>query len=227
MSVVALMNSLFPDDLLNKLHATGVAAVLVMDDVSAAVPVAEALLRGGVSFIEFTLRTPVALDCVQAIRSAVPDMIVGAGTVLTPLQAEQARDAGAAFAVSPGVNPAVINHAINIGLPFAPGVMTPTDIELAVQCGCRELKFFPAVPSGGLPYLRSAAAPFRHLGLSYLPLGGISADNLSEWIREPDVIAVGGSWLVPADAVKAKDWDQLTELATAATRLVQQHRAEA
>jgi len=214
------MDSLFPFELLQTLQQSGVAAVLVLDDPDAAVPIARALLDGGVSVVELTLRTPAAFECIRNITQAVPEMKVGAGTVLTTDQADQASSAGAQFAVAPGTNVGVIRHATHIGLPFAPGVMTPTDIDIAVQCGCRELKFFPAVPSGGIPLLKSLAAPFRHLGLRYIPLGGVGASNLKEWISEPDVLTVGGSWLVPADSVASGDWHSITRNAAEAVQIV-------
>jgi 2-dehydro-3-deoxyphosphogluconate aldolase / (4S)-4-hydroxy-2-oxoglutarate aldolase len=215
------MKSLFPDSVLADLHQTGVVAVLILDDPRIAVHVAKALADGGVTIIELTLRTPAASDCLRAIRAEVPETAIGAGTILSRTQADQALQAGAGFGVSPGTNPEVIRHATEIGLPFAPGVMTPTDIDRAVECGCRELKFFPAQPSGGLPFLRCVAAPFQHLKLQFIPLGGINEQNLGDWLEEPSVLAVGGSWLVPAAAVRSGDWNAITRLATNARQIVQ------
>ena len=136
------------------LQRTGVIAVLMIDRADDAVPLARALLAGGVDCIELTLRTDAALESLRRIRAEVPEMTVGVGTILTPQQAHDARDAGASFGVAPGMNPRVVAEAKRIGLPFAPGICTPTDIELAVEAGCRVLKFFPSEPSGGLAYLR-------------------------------------------------------------------------
>lgn len=208
------------------LRQTRLAAVLILDDPAAAVQTARALLAGGVNIIELTLRTPTALDCLRAITSEVPEMVVGAGTVLTEQQADDARSAGAAFGVAPATNPDIIRHAFRRQWPFAPGVMTPGDIDVAVRCGCRILKFFPAEPGGGLPYLRSVAAPWAHLGLQFLPLGGIRPENLDRWLEEPLVLAVGGSWLAPQDAIAASDWETITRRAAAAMQTVRRSRSE-
>lgn len=202
------------------LETTGVLAVLVVDDASDAVPLAEALLEGGVSAMELTLRTDAAMDALVAIRQAVPDMVVGIGTILTTDQVKQVAEAGAAFGVAPGVNPKVVESARDCNLPFAPGVATPTDIELALSLGCRRLKFFPAEPSGGLPYLRSVAAPYNHLGLKYVPLGGVSLKNMAEYLGDPLIAAVGGSWLAPRGAIAEKDWTQIKENAREARNVV-------
>ena len=174
------MNQVFPSELQSRIERAGVMAVLMIDDASNAVPLARALLDGGVTAMELTLRTPVALEALRSIRAEVPEMIAGAGTVLTPQQVHEVQDAGAAFAVAPGVNRRVIREASAAGLPFAPGICTPTDIEMALDEGCRLLKFFPAGPQGGLPYLTSIAAPYQHLGVRFVPLGGISASNAAE-----------------------------------------------
>ena len=139
---------MFPDPLRQQLHDAGFIAVLVVEDPSAAVPLARALLEGGVQAIELTLRTPVAIDALRRIRAELPQLIAGVGTILTPAQVGEAREAGASFGVAPGLNPRVIAEANRIGLPFAPGVCTPTDLELAVEQGCRLMKFFPAGPIG-------------------------------------------------------------------------------
>lgn len=218
------MESLFPEPMLLRIQQTGVIAVLVLDDVQKAVPIAQALLVGGVDVMELTLRTPVALDCLRRIRDEVPQMLAGVGTVLRPDQVDQIVDAGAAFGVAPGVNPAVIRRAISRRLPFAPGVMTPTDIELAVELGCRELKFFPAEPSGGLKMLSSLRAPFAHLGVRFIPLGGLTADNMSLYLADPGVLAVGGSWLVKPDQIASGNYESITTSASQARELIRRLR---
>lgn len=210
------MKSLFPEEIRQRLHRTAVVAVLVLDDAAAAVPVARALLDGGIDVMELTLRTSAALECLRQIRCHVPEMLAGVGTVIKPEQVDQIVDAGAAFGVSPGVNPDVISYAIHRGLPFAPGVMTPTDIEIAVSLGCRELKYFPAEPAGGLKLLSSIRAPFAHLGISFIPLGGINTSNMSEYLADPGVLAVGGSWLVKPESVLNADWPAITTAARSA-----------
>jgi 2-dehydro-3-deoxyphosphogluconate aldolase/(4S)-4-hydroxy-2-oxoglutarate aldolase len=216
--------TMFPADLLLRLHQTGVLAVLILDRPQDAVPVARALLSGGVNAMELTLRTPTALDALKRIRAEVPDMIVGAGTILTPEQVVDVVNAGAAFGVAPGTNRRVIDAAQRLGLPFAPGVCTPSDIESAVEAGCSLLKFFPAGPCGGLPYLRSIAAPFTHLGVKVIPLGGIDASNAADYLGESSVQALGGSWLAPRDVIQRQDWATITENARSAVEIVKRVR---
>lgn len=219
------MNTAFPDNLRLQLRQTGVIAVLMIDCVDDAVPLARALLAGGVNGIELTLRTGAALESLRRIRSEVPEMTVGVGTILTPKQVNEAREAGASFGVAPGMNPRVVAEAVRIGLPFAPGVCTPTDIELALEAGCRVLKLFPSEPCGGLPYLRSISAPFAHLGVEFIPLGGVGAGNAAHYLREPSVLALGGSWLAPKDMIAKGGWDTITALSREATDIVKQVRS--
>jgi 2-dehydro-3-deoxyphosphogluconate aldolase/(4S)-4-hydroxy-2-oxoglutarate aldolase len=209
------------------LYHTGVIAVLMIDEANDAVPVAQALLDGGVDCIELTLRTPAAMEALRRIRAEVPAMMVGVGTILTPQQVNEVKDAGATFGVAPGMNPRVVSEAARIGLPFSPGVCTPTDIELAVEQGCRVLKFFPSEPCGGLAYLRTIAAPFAHLGVKYIPLGGVGPDNAEDYLREPSVLALGGSWLGPRGFIQRKDWPAITQLASAASGIVKRVRGGA
>lgn len=218
------MTSAFPDPLRDKLHRAGVIAVLMITRAEDAVPLAQALLKGGVSSIELTLRTEAALDCVRRIRAEVPDMTVGVGTILTPGQANDAKEAGASFGVSPGMNPRVVAEARRIGLPFAPGICTPTDIELALEADCRLLKFFPCEPCGGLPYLKTIAAPFMHLNLQFIPLGGVNAANAATYLQDSSVLALGGSWLAPKELVSQGNWMAITDLASEITGIVQQVR---
>lgn len=215
----------FSSELLSQLASQRIVAVLVIDDAKSAVPLAKALLAGGVSTMELTLRTPAALDALRAIKAEVPEMLAGMGTVLSVEQVEQIAQAGAAFGVAPGTNPRVIQAAKAKGLSFAPGVATPTDIELALEQGCRLLKFFPAEPSGGLNFLNSIAAPFAHLGVKYVPLGGVQPDNLVQYLKNPHVLAVGGSWLAPRDLVDAKNWTEITRRATEARQIVESNKA--
>lgn len=215
---------LFPSQLLDRLTEAGVVAVLVVERGEDAVPLAKALLDGGVRAIELTLRTPAALDSVHRISRQLPEMLLGVGTILTPDQVDQAVQAGASFGVAPGFNPRTLQAARRAGLPFAPGVCTPSEIELAVEAGARLLKLFPAEPSGGLAYLRTIAAPFRHLGLRFLPLGGIDPDNASDYFSEPLVAAIGGSWLAPSDQIALGQWGEVTRRAAAINALMQRTR---
>jgi 2-dehydro-3-deoxyphosphogluconate aldolase/(4S)-4-hydroxy-2-oxoglutarate aldolase len=211
--------------MLERIERTGVIAVLVVDRADDAVPLAEALLGGGVDAIELTLRTPAALEAVRRICRAVPDMLVGMGTVLTPEQVDQAADAGAVFAVAPGLNPRVVTHAQSVKLPFAPGIMTASDIEAAAELGCRELKFFPAQPSGGAPLLKSLGAPYAHLGLRFIPLGGLNPKNVSDYLANPAVLALGGSWIATREAIAQRDWQGIADQARQARQLVDQFRS--
>lgn len=218
---------LFPAPLQDRLHQAGILAVLILEDADDAVPLATALFEGGIRAMELTLRTPAALEALRRIRAEVPEMIAGAGTLLRPDQIDAAQAAGAAFGVAPGCNPRVLEHALGCGLPFAPGVCTPTDIELAIEAHARLLKFFPAEPSGGLAYLRTVAAPFAHLGVKFIPLGGIGPANAEAYLREPSVLALGGSWLAPRELVQRRDWAEIRRNARAAADLVAKVRGGA
>jgi 2-dehydro-3-deoxyphosphogluconate aldolase/(4S)-4-hydroxy-2-oxoglutarate aldolase len=218
------MKSQFPADVLARIERCGVAAVLVIDDVKDAVPVAQALLDGGIDVMELTLRTPAALDALTAIRTEVPEMLAGIGTILRPDQVHQVHQAGAAFGVAPGTNPRVVETAQHVGLPFAPGILTPSDIEAAVELGCRDLKFFPAEPAGGLGYLKSLASPYTHLGVRFIPLGGMNPENLGAYLIDPLILAVGGSWLAPRPMIRSGEWLGIRELATTARTQVDKLR---
>ena len=211
---------LFDQSLADKIFAAGVVAVLVVDDAQNAVPLARALLAGGVDVMELTLRTPAALDALRAIRRDAPEMTAGIGTILTVDQLQAAREAGAAFGVSPGCNPRLLAAAREAGFSFGPGIATPSDIETALEHGAKLLKFFPAEQLGGLLYLRAMAAPYAHLGLRYIPLGGLTAANAGTYFNDPLIAAIGGSWIAPREAVKAREWQTIESNARAARRLV-------
>jgi 2-dehydro-3-deoxyphosphogluconate aldolase / (4S)-4-hydroxy-2-oxoglutarate aldolase len=195
------------------LQAVGVVAVLIIENEEHAAPLAEALVAGGVTAMELTLRTPAAMGALRRIVAAVPEMTVGIGTILTPDQVREVKDAGAVFGVSPGLNPRVVETALQVGLPFAPGICTPSDIERALEYNRRLLKFFPCEPSGGLPYLNAIAAPYAHLGLRYVPLGGVSEANAATYLSNPHVGAIGGSWLAPQKELAAGNWGAITQAA--------------
>ncbi len=204
---------------MKEILAQRVVPVAVIEKVEDAAPIARALLAGGLSTLELTLRTPAALDCLKAIRREVPEMKVGAGTVLTVGQVDEVFAAGAYFAVAPGFNPRIVQHARSIGLPFYPGVMTPSDVELALELGCTLQKFFPASVAGGLDMIKALAGPYGHTGLKLIPLGGVTPQNMRDYLAHPLVAAVGGSWLVDKKLVAAKDWAGLTRLAAEAAAL--------
>ena len=214
------MNSQFSPELSQRIETCGVVSVLVIDDAKHAIPLAKALLDGGINVMELTLRTPAAIEALHAIRTAVPEMLAGIGTILTKQQVGNVVDAGASFGVAPGLNAIIVGEAQRLGLPFAPGIVTPSDVELAIELGCRELKFFPAEPSGGLKYLKSLAAPYAHLGIRYVPLGGVNVANLPTYMADANVMAVGGSWLAPRTDINNENWKTITERASEARRIV-------
>lgn len=215
---------IFDPALIRNVAESAVVAVLVVDKKEDAVPLAGALLAGGIKSMELTLRTAAGIDAIREIKSALPEMTVGAGTVLTPDQVRAVQQAGADFAVSPGVNPRVLREALDAGLPFAPGIATPSDIEAALEFGCRLLKFFPAEPSGGLPFLKAIAAPYAHLGVSYIPLGGLSEKNMALYLQDPLIAALGGSWIAPRDLIQAGDWAGIRDRAAASIRIARETR---
>ena len=177
-----------------RLEASRLAAVVMIDREEHAVPLARALLAGGVSAMELTLRSEAALGGLRQVVAEVPEMLVGAGTILTEAQMDEVVEAGAAFGVAPGTNRRMLAACREAGFPFAPGIATPSDIETALEFGCRLLKFFPAEGMGGLEYLEGIAAPYRHLGLRYLPLGGVNEGNLRSYASAPDILLESGNW---------------------------------
>ena len=195
-------------------RARPVLPVLVIEDVGLAVGLALALKAGGIEVLEVTLRTPGALDALQAIRQAVPDLLVGAGTVIHAEQFSEARDAGAQFAVSPGCTERLAAAADDSGLPYLPAVMTPSEVLLALEYGYRSLKLFPANGATSVKMLKSFKGPFT--GIRFCPTGGITPDNLLSFLRLPNVACVGGTWIAPENLVKARAWDQITQLAAEA-----------
>ena len=213
--------SQLPVEMLERIQRTGVVAVLVVDRAEDAAPLAHALLDGGIDVLELTLRTEAAIDAIRAIKTEVPQMIVGAGTVLSVEQVQQVVVAGADFALAPGMNPAVVRAAQSAGLPFVPGVATPSDVERALECGCRVLKFFPAEPAGGLTYLKSMAAPYAHLNVRFIPLGGLNVENAGRYLDDPMILAVGGSWIAKRESIAAGDWASITALARQARSLAE------
>lgn len=188
-----------------------VIPVIVLDDVSLAVSVARALIHGGVRMLEITLRTPQALDCIEAIARQVPEAVVGAGTVRHVADVHAASSAGAQFAVSPGYTSALGQACKEAGLALLPGAATASEIMLAQQDGYSQLKFFPAAQAGGVAMLQAWSGPFGDV--QFCPTGGITASNASEYLALPNVVCVGGSWLVPTKALQERDWAQITSLA--------------
>ncbi|MGY5059447.1 bifunctional 4-hydroxy-2-oxoglutarate aldolase/2-dehydro-3-deoxy-phosphogluconate aldolase [Streptomyces sp. 900105755] len=194
-----------------------VVPVVVIEDAAAAVPLARALVKGGLPVIEVTLRTPAALDAIRAVAAAVPEAVIGAGTVLTPEQVTECVAAGARFLVSPGWTDGLLTAMAASGVPYLPGVSTATEVVALLERGVREMKFFPAQAAGGTAYLRSLAGPLPQA--RFCPTGGIGPANAPEYLALPNVGCVGGTWMVPADAVATGDWDRVRELARTAAGL--------
>ncbi|GHE37749.1 MULTISPECIES: bifunctional 4-hydroxy-2-oxoglutarate aldolase/2-dehydro-3-deoxy-phosphogluconate aldolase [Streptomyces] len=194
-----------------------VLPVVVVDDAADAVPLARALVAGGLPAIEVTLRTPAALDAIRAVAEAVPDAVVGAGTVLTPAQVTRCVEAGARFLVSPGWTETLLAAMTASGVPFLPGVSTASEVVALLERGVTEMKFFPAEAAGGTAYLKSLAGPLP--GVRFCPTGGIGPGTAPAYLALPNVGCVGGSWMVPADAVAAGDWARVERLAREAAAL--------
>lgn len=196
---------------LELMRAGPVIPVIVIEDLANAVPLAKALVAGGVRVLEVTLRTPVALDAIRAIAREVKDAIVGVGTISHPADFARSIAAGAQFGVSPGLTPALIDAARACQLPLLPGVMTPSDVLAARSAGFSELKLFPAQQAGGIGMLKAMAGPFPDV--TFCPTGGVTAASAPDFLALPNVGCVGGSWLTPRDAVAAGDWSRITALA--------------
>ncbi len=203
-----------PDSLLDLVP---VIPVVVLHEAADAVPVARALVDGGLPVVELTLRTPVALDALEAVATQVPEILVGAGTVTTPGQAQQAAEAGAQFLVSPGTTDALAAAMRATGLPFLPGAASVSEVLRLLELGCTELKLFPAEASGGVAFLNALASPVP--AARFCPTGGVSPTNAEEYLALPNVGCVGGSWLTPPDALAAGDWHRVTRLAREAAAL--------
>ena len=210
-------------DFYEQVIATGIVPVVVLNKVEDAVPLANALLRGGINFMEITFRTACAAECISVISKEVPDMIVGAGTVINVDQAMVAVENGAKFIVSPGLDEGVVLWAKGNKIPVIPGTVTPTEIMRAISLGLNVLKFFPADVYGGIKALKALAAPFGQV--KFLPTGGVSEANLTEFIENKAVAAVGGSWVCKKDDILNHDWDKITALSENAVRIIKEARS--
>ncbi len=204
------------DEVEQRIRRAGLVPVVALPAPSLALPLARALLRGGLDVIEITFRTAGASEAIAAIRSNLPEMLVGAGTITTPEQATAAVAAGAQFGVSPGFNRSVVTTATKAGMPFWPGVATPTDIETALSAECKLLKYFPAEAMGGPSMIKALLGPYRHLGVEFIPTGGINAQRAPSYWRVPGIAAIGGSWIAPKQLLVDEAWSQIEELTSAA-----------
>ena len=210
------------NEVLNKLHELGIVPVVVIDDAKDAVPLAKALIEGGLPCAEVTFRTAAAADAIKAIADNFPEMLVGAGTVLTTEQVDRAVAAGAKFIVSPGTNPKVVKYCVEKNIPITPGTCNPSDVEQALECGVNIVKFFPAEPAGGLKYIKAIAAPY--VDVKFMPTGGINANNVRDYLAYNKIWACGGSWMVKGDLIKAGDFAKIKELTAEAVQIVKEVR---
>ena len=210
------------NQVLEELSKIGIVPVVVINDVKDAKPLAEALMKGGLPCAEVTFRTEAAEESIKIISENFPEMLVGAGTVLTTEQVDRAVAAGAKFIVSPGLNPTVVEYCVKKGIPVAPCTATPSEMEQAMSFGLDVVKFFPAENNGGLSMIKAVAAPY--VGLKFMPTGGINAQNVREYLKYDRILCCGGSWMVKGDLIKAGDFAKIEELTREAAAIVKEVR---
>ena len=210
------------NETLKKIGETGIIPVVVLNRVADAEPLAESLIKGGLPCAEVTFRTDAAEDSIRAIAKKFPDMFVGAGTVLTTEQADRAVDAGAKFIVSPGLNPKVVEHCLKKNYPITPGIMTPSELEIALGFGLDVVKFFPAENAGGLKMIKAISAPYTMM--KFMPTGGINTTNVRDYLACDKILACGGSWMVKGDLINAGDFAKIQELTKEAAAIVKEIR---
>jgi len=207
--------------MLGELAKRPIIPVIVIDDANDALPLAEALLEGGMDVIEVTFRTAAAADAISRIGKEFPDMLLGAGTILNEEQAQRALDAGITFGLAPGLNPDIVNFFKKKETFFIPGIMTPSEIEQGLSLGCKMLKFFPAGPAGGPKMLNALAGPYASQGLQICPTGGVSLENMNDYLSLPIVSNIGGSWLATKKQIADKQWSVITDQVKAALANIQ------
>ena len=207
---------------LKKLEQFGIVPVVVLEDTKDAAPLAKALCDGGLACAEVTFRTDAAEESIRIMTKEFPEMVVGAGTVLTTEQVDRAVNAGAQFIVSPGFNPAVVKYCIEKNIPVTPGVVTPSEMEKAIEMGLEVVKFFPAEPSGGLEIIKAVAAPYTML--KFMPTGGINPKNIVPYLQYEKILACGGSWMVKGNLISEGAFDKITDLTKEAVELVRSSR---
>ncbi len=208
------------DSVFDTISRLRIVPVVAIDSAEAALPLADALLAGGLPVVEITFRTAAAAEAIEKISSKRPEILVGAGTVLTTENLEAARDCGAKFGVAPGLNPEIVACANENGLPFVPGVATASDIECALSLGCTMLKFFPSEALGGVAMINALAAPYGHTGVRFMPTGGINAGNLESYLAVEAVAAVGGTWIAKQNDMAAGKWREISNRCRAAVDMV-------
>ena len=211
-------------DVLDVVRKHVVVPVIAIDDAQSAIPLADALMEGGLPVAEITFRTAAAAEVIARIAKERPSVILGAGTVLSVENLRRAKDAGARFGVAPGLNPDVVFEAGKLGLPFIPGVVTPSEVEQALALGARLLKFFPAEAFGGLKVIKALAAPYAHTGVRFMPTGGVTTTNLPDYLAVEVVACVGGTWIASREAIAEKKWAQIRDNCKAAVELAKKIR---
>jgi 2-dehydro-3-deoxyphosphogluconate aldolase/(4S)-4-hydroxy-2-oxoglutarate aldolase len=217
-----LMKELTMNNPIDLIAGLGVVPVIAIERASDAVALADALLEGGLPVAEITFRTEAAADVLAAMRDARPELCIGAGTVLDKLNLQRAIDAGARFGLAPGFDPEIVDAAKAVGLPFCPGIMTPSDLTLAAARGVRLAKFFPAGIAGGPKALSGIAAPFAHLGIRFIPTGGVTEAMIGEWLAVKQVIAVGGTWIAKTEDIREGRFAEIARNAAAAVKIAKQ-----
>ena len=211
-------------DMIETLGGAGIIPVIVIENEADAVPLARALVSGGLPVLEVTFRTKAAAAAIAAIRREVPEAVVGAGTVLTAEQLRAAKETGAVFGVAPGFDPAIVAAANEAGMPFCPGIATASELSQALSAGCRMVKFFPAEAAGGVKMIKNLLGAFRFTGVRFMPTGGVNLSNVADYLAVPEIACCGGTWIVPKDALAAGDWARIEKLASDASSLVKSLR---
>lgn len=212
------------NEVLAKIQEIGIVPVVVLNDAKDAAPLAKALCEGGLPCAEVTFRTDAAEESIRIMSEQFPDMLVGAGTVLTTEQVDRAVAAGAKFIVSPGLNPRIVKYCVEKGILITPGCCNPSDVEQALENGLKVVKFFPAEPAGGLKMIKAMAAPY--IGVKFMPTGGINQNNVRDYLAYDRIIACGGSWMVKGDLIDAGDFEKIKELTKEAVEIVKESRGK-
>lgn len=213
-------------DMVKSLGSAGIIPVIVIDDIEKAVPLARALVNGGLPVLEVTFRTACAAEAIRRIKAEVPGATLIAGTVLTLEQLVAAKAAGAEACVAPGFDPAIVKAANKLGVPFCPGVATASELSQALSLGCSMVKFFPAESAGGVKYIKDLLGAFRWTGVKIMPTGGVKPTNVRDYLAVPEIVCCGGTWIAPKDALAAGDWATIEKLASEAAALVRELRAK-
>lgn len=212
------------NELLTKMEASGVVPVIAIESAELALPMADALVKGGLPVAEITFRTAVAAEVIALLKKERPGLFLGAGTITSVDQLERAQECGAVFGVTPGLNSEVVKRSIEIDFPLFPGVLTPSEIEGGLSLGLKVMKYFPAEASGGIPMLKAVSAPYNHLGVRFIPTGGVNINNLADYLSLPQVLVCGGTWIAKKEVISAKQWDVIERNAAEVVKLVSKIR---